>query len=891
MFDLEKSIQRWLKLFRKYKAFNHGSIREMELHLRDHIDDLLAAGHSEQTAFEMAVKAFGDIKSMANEEYSNLQNPTTSTSFINIAMIRNYLKIALRNFRKQKSFTALNVIGLSIGMATGLLIFQYVKFERSFDSFHSRAKDIYRIQYNAWNNGQLNFESAVSVPSIATFLADNFPEVEAFTRFFPTDGVMSYNDPGQGLISFHEKKMLYADTSIFKVFDFELVNGNQTTCLKGVDKALISKSAALKYFGAEEAIGKIITRDGRRNFQITGIFKDVPENSHIKFDFLLSYETLNAMTDNHSESSWGWYDFYTFVLLKPNTNVAGLQSKLDQLLAETRGEFWRKRNFKQAFYLRPLLDIHLYSKLLYEPEPNEQRDGDSVHALSIIAVFILIIAWVNYVNLSTALSFNRANEVGVRKVMGAVRKQLLAQFLVESFLINLSASIVAMVIVRISWSYFSTLSGWHLPLSFIYQPDFWVQVVALFVLGIIFSGLYPAIILSSFKPAAVLKGKIIKSQKGGLLRKSLVVFQFASSVFLISSSIIVYQQLNYMKNKDLGIDIKETLVLNGPRATDSLGFSKLDAFKYELMKVPGVKGITASSNIPGDENYWTNGIERLSGEATSRQIVSTVAIDHDYVPSFDLQLLAGRNFDKDFPNDNKRILLNDALALSLQFKDAASAIGEKVNYGGDTLEITGVLQDHHQMSLKSDVMPTAYILVSRPSFIALKIETNSFQQILTSLEAPWKSYFPGDPMDYFFLDEFFNRQYEKDERFGQVFSLFTALAIFIACLGLVGLASYVTVQRTKEIGIRKVLGSTVPGIIVLLSKGFLQPVVLANFIAWPLTWFILEQWLQTFPYRVSINPVVFILSGLCIVAVSFISVGSQTLRAAFMQPANSLKYE
>ena len=519
--------------------------------------------------------------------------------------------------------------------------------------------------------------------------------------------------------------------------------------------------------------------------------------------------------------------------------------------------------------------------------------GDTVRALGIIAIFILIIAWVNYVNLSTALAFNRANEVGVRKVMGAMRKQLLGQFLVESVLINLLACVLALVIVRISWPYFSTLSGWQLPLEFLHQPDYWVQVALFFTLGIVMSGLYPAILLSSFKPVNVLKGKITQSQNGGLLRKSLVIFQFTASVFLISGSVIVYQQLNFMKNKDLGVDILETLVLNGPRIarSDSLYFGKLDAFKHKATAISGVKSITGSSNIPGNENHWTERIARTSGEVKSRQTIFNVNIDYDYVQSFGLQLLAGRNFNMNFPNDNQRVLLNSALTKSLHFEDAASAIGEKVFYAGDTMEIVGVLEDYHQMSLRNKVMPTAYRLSLEPGFIALKIETNSLKRLLASLEVHWKAYFPDDPMDYFFLDEFFNRQYEKDERFGQVFSLFTALAIFIASLGLIGLASHVTLQRTKEIGIRKVLGSTVSGIIMLLSKGFLQLVVLANFIAWPLTWFIMEQWLQTFSYRISINPFIFILSGICIVVISFISVGSQTLRAAFMQPANSLRYE
>ncbi len=891
MFDLEKAINNWVRLFRKYKAFNHGSIREMELHLRDHIDDLLSEGYAEEVAFNMAVKAFGDIKPLASEEYMMLKNKDTSNFKFNAMMLINYVKIAIRNFLKRKSFTALNTIGLSIGMAMALLIFQYVKYEKSFDSFHSRSQDIYRLQYNSWNNGQLNFESAVAVPMAAPLLKKNFEEVEAYTRFLPTDGVMSYRDPIKGNITFYEKRMHFADTMMFNVFDFELLKGNKKTCLKGVDKIIISESTAEKYFDDQEAIGKIITEDGDSHYEVTGIFKDVPENSHIKFDFLISYETLNASSNNNSETSWGWYDFYTFVLLRPNTDVGDLQTKFDQSLEATRKEAWEKYGFKQAFYLKPLNSIHLYSNLLYEAMPNEQGDGDTVEALWIIGIFIMIIAWVNYVNLSTALSLNRANEVGVRKVMGAVRKQLLTQFITEAFLINLLATLVAIVVVVVSWSYFSNLSGWNIPIDFIFTISFWGQVLFLFILGVILSGFYPAIILSSLKPATVLKGKINKSAKGGFLRKSLVVFQFTASVFLISGSVIVFQQLDFMKTKDLGVDINQTLVLNGPRIADSLNFDKISAFKQSLINIPGVKSVSTGTNIPGKENYWTSGITRFSGADNSRHIVTTVAMDYEYIPSFNLEIVAGRNFNVMFPNDENRIILNEALAKLLQFENAESAVGQRVIYSRDTLEIIGIVKDYHQMSLKTDVIPIAHLLASVPSYIAVKVETDNYKQLVSAIQTPWVEYFPEDPIDYFFLDEFFNKQYDKDERQGKVFTLFTILAIFIASLGLIGLASYVTVQRTKEIGIRKVLGSSIYGIVMLLSKGFLQPILIANLIAWPLSWLIMDRWLQSFPYHISINPLIYFGAGIIIILISFVAVGSQTLRAAFKPPAKSLKYE
>lgn len=808
-------------------------------------------------------------------------------------MIRNYIKIAFRNFVRQKSYTLLNVIGLSLGMAASLLIIQYVKYERSFDRFHSRANDIYRIQYNGWQNGQLNFESAVAVPAASAALKNNFPEVEAYTRFLPIHGVVSYEEPGKEPITFREEKAQYADTSLFKVFDFKLIKGDPKTCLKGLNKVIISESTARKYFRDTEPIGKILKVNGNDHaLEVSGIFQNVPENSHIKFDFLVSYETLDAETGNESETSWGWYDFYSFVLLKPNTDVETLQAKWDNYVEKTRKAEWDKYNGKQEFILRPLTDIHLHSNLLYETSPQDLRDGDSVYALSIIALFILVIAWVNYVNLATARSFKRANEVGVRKVVGAFRGQLIGQFLTESFILNVVAVLLAIIAVRLLWAPFSNLTGWHIPLDFILQREFWFLVITLFFAGAVLSGFYPAIILSSFKPISVLKGKVIRSSAENFLRKGLVIFQFVASVFLISGSLIVYQQLNYMKNKDLGVDIDQTLVLKGPQVTDSLFEQKYEAFKTEVLRIPGVKGISASSSIPGEENYWTTGISRLSKGLEGRMVVTHMALDQEHVPQYGIKILAGRNFDRQFPDDRrKKILINETLSKDLEFKTPQDAIGEVMRDGRDTVEIAGVLEDYHQMSLKAKVIPVVFRLRTSGSFFSLKLETDNYQNVVQTMEGPWKTFFPGNPIDYFFLDQFFNRQYERDDRFGQVFTLFTVLAIFIASLGLLGLASFMALQRTREIGIRKVLGSSVSGVIVLLSKGFMQPVLVAIVIACPLGWWLMEKWLQSFPYRTTISPWVFVISGLLVLLIAFISVSSQTLKAAMTKPAETLKYE
>lgn len=806
-------------------------------------------------------------------------------------MIKNYLTIALRSFLKHKTFTFLNVLGLSLGMVASLLILQYVKYERSYDAFHSKAADIYRVQYNQYQNGKLRFECAAAVPAVGPALKNNFGEVRRFTRLFPVSGIASYESPTRGVVAFREEKMQIADSSVFEVFDIPLLKGDKVTSLAGPDKVVLSERAVKRYFADEDPMGKTISWDGNRKFEVTGVFENLPENSHIKFDFLFSYATLNRESENESETAWGWYDFNTYVLLEPGTDVAALQAKWNTWLAKDREEDWKKFSGKQEFILQPLLDIHLGPVLLQESQPDERGNADSVYALSAIAFFILLIAWVNYINLATAKSFERANEVGVRKVMGALKNQLMKQFLSEAFLVNLLAALISVIGVWLLWRSFSEFSGRNIPATYLMEADFWLLLGGLFFAGTLLAGFYPAMVLSSFKPVSVLKGKVINA-RGNVLRKSLVVFQFMASVVLIIGSVIVYQQLRFMRNQDLGIDINQTIVLKGPGAVvDSLFQKSLEAIKEDAMKIPGIKNMTASSNVPGDEIFWANGIRRFSNSNSSPISGYIVGMDHDYVNAFGLEIIEGRNFDPT-TNRRKNVILNRAMVSALEFNEPKSAVGEKVIQGRDTMEIIGVLENYHQMSLKEQVTPLVYRYTPHfASFLSFKVESDNYPRLLSSLEEVWNIHFPGNPMDYFFLDQFFNRQYESDKRFGKIFSLFTLLAIFVACLGLFGLASFMTIQRTKEIGIRKALGSTSSQVVLLLSRGFIQLVIIANMIAWPLAWFAMEQWLQGFPYRITINPFLFVLAGMAVVLIAFLSVGFQTFKAAAVNPASSLRSE
>lgn len=807
-------------------------------------------------------------------------------------MITNYFAVALRSFLKHKAFTLLNILGLSIGMAASLFIMQYVKYERSYDTFHSKAKDIYRVNYNRWEGGKLLFECAAAVPAVGPALKNNFPEVVRFTRLYPVSGFISYDSPGHGRVAFREDRMHWADSSIFEVFDINLIKGDKRHALSGAGKAVISERVAKKYFGSEDPIGRTITWDGTRKLEVTGVFESLPQNSHIAIDFLFSYRTFVLEVGQAAENHWQWYDYNTYVLLEPGSDYKTLQAKWDVYLGKTRSEDWKKFNGKQEFVLQPLLDIHLGKVLLQESLPADKGNRNSVVALSVIALFILVIAWVNYINLATAKSFERANEVGVRKVMGARRTELMTQFLSEALVVNLLATLLSGMFVFALWPWFSAWSGRNIPSNFLVAPDLWMTVAILFLLGTLLFGFYPALVLSNFKPVRVLKGKLVSSVQGSTLRKGLVVFQFTSSVILIIGSIIVYQQLQFMQKQELGVNIKQTLVVSGPKiVVDSLFRNAMEGLKAEALLIPEIKSVTGSSTVPGKEIFWSTFASRLSRETGNDMIVYLVGMDHDYVDAFDLKILEGRNFDNT-TNGRKSVIVNRSMVSTLGYENPVMAVGDRIRLAGDTMEIIGVLDNYHQMSLKEQVTPLLYLYTPQfATFLSFKIDGNNNQNVLSKLEGIWKAHFPDNPLEFFFLDEFYKKQYDSEERFSQMLSMFTGLAIFVACMGLFGLASLLIVQRTKEIGIRKALGSTSTEVMLLLSKGFIQLVIVANIIAWPLAYIIMTRWLMNFPYRISITPWLFLLAGLVVLIVAFISVSLQTLKAASVNPAKTLRTE
>jgi putative ABC transport system permease protein len=743
-----------------------------------------------------------------------------------------------------------------------------------------------------------NLQSATVYPAIAPAMKKDYPEVENFCRLIDANLLLS-ND--QKNIKFNETKGYYADPSILEMFNIQLLKGNPRNVLDGPDKIILSENMAMKYFGKEDPVGKRLTvRDNKvRNYQVTGIFKNYPLNSHLIINHLVSYSTLGKElrmqgdTSNSTETAWGWYDFYAYLQLKQGTDWKKLQSKLpafcDRYINSTE---WRKiNNVKNELYLIPLKDIHLQSNYNQEAEVN--GDGKSVSFLFMIAFFIITIAWINYSNLATARSLERAKEVGIRKVLGALRFDLVSQFLIESLLLNLLAFLVALGAVYILAPPFNSLIGRDDPAAFTLPLNYGMRFFSIFLGGTLISGIYPAFVLSGYHPITVLKGIFRNASRGLIMRKSLIIGQFASSVILIAGTIIVYQQVNFMRQQQLGVNINQTLVLEGAGSIqDSLYQNIFQPFKTELLGNPAIKSVTASSSVMGKEIYWTSGITRVGSEDIHAVTLYHLGIDYDFVPAFDLKLVAGRNFSKEFGTDRDAVLINEKSVDLLGFPDAKKAINAKLKRGRDTLKIIGVLANYHHLGLQKAIDPLLIIL--RPnisSFYSIKMSTENVQRTLSGIEKSWVKHFPADPFSYFFLDDSFNEQYKADARFGEVFALFASLAILIACFGLLGLSAYNVLQRTKEIGIRKILGASLQNLLFELSKDFIVLVLIAIVLALPVTWWVMNNWLQDFAYRIHIQWWVFAFAGFLAIIIALLTVGFQALKAAIANPVNNLRTE
>lgn len=834
------------------------------------------------------------------EEYRQL-------SFFHPIMIRNYLKIAFRNLWKNKVFSLVNLCGLVVGITACLMILEYVSFELNFDQFQTDVDRIYRLTNDRFQQGKLIQHGTITYPAVGKTLAKEYEEIEAYTTLASGGRIKLRRDKA----IFQEESSYFVDEHFLPFFTFPLLVGDPKTALKAPNNLVLSESNAKRIFGAEpqdyaRLIGQSLYIDlDSEPYRISGIMKDVPATSHLQFGVLISYQTLVRLAGDWVNTSWENSDMWHYLKLKPGrpgapADAAGLVQKFPA---------FSERYFKgdqvsgsvEKFDLQPLQRAHLYSD--YEYEIGIVNNGKAVWTLLIIAAFILLIAWINYINLAMARSLERAKEVGVRKVAGATSGQLIGQFLSESVLLNLVALGLALVLTIFLQPVLNQIVDKPLSLSLLVGQGYGGSAIALallgvFVLGLFLSGFYPAFALSAFQAIHVLKGSFKRSVKGVWVRKSLVVFQYTASVVLIIGTFIVFRQLDYMRKENLGFNMEQMLVISGPDLTrwDSTAIDRINAFKTEVKRFPTIKAATASVNLFGNRLPRTFNVKRVGYAAEKGVTVSRMAVDLDFFDAYRIKLLAGRNFIPTDANPDgqkvKNTVINLSTARLLGFPDASSAVGHKIAFWGRDWEIVGVVSDFHQQSLRHPIEPIAFQpFYANGGFYSFKIDPANPEKTIEQVRQTYRDFFPGNDFSYFFMDEQFNRQYRDDQVFGKITTFFSFLAVLIASLGLFGLSSYTIAQRTKEIGVRKVLGASVVSIVALLSKDFLKLVLIAILIASPIAWYAVSQWLDDFAYKINLSWWVFALAGVLAVLIALLTVSFQSIKAALMNPVTSLRSE
>jgi len=802
-------------------------------------------------------------------------------------MIKNYLRIAFRNLSKNKVFSFINIFGLAVGMAAGLLIIQYVTFELSFDNFHAKKDRVFRVTQDRYEHGKLSTQWAGGAFAEGNAFKNNFPQVEDFVKVVPAGSILAVNNDTR--ISL--EKNYFAGQSFFNIFSYPLISGDPKTALRDVNSAVLTETVAKKLFGTVNAVGKTFKYDVNL-LKVTGVMKDYPDNTHFRSDILISYATLLkfAGPKNDLDNAWLNDGCLTYLLLRPGVDPKALEAKFVPYV----NQVYKKINWSDAsakYHLLPLEKIHLSPNLMAEAEPH--GDGKSVYLLAGIAIFVIIIAWINYINLATARGIGRAKEVGVRKTLGSIKAQLVAQFMLEAMLLNGMAVILAIILIIIFLPIFSAISGQYITLTLLFTPVFWIAVIGLFIVGSFFSGFYPAIVLSAFKPVDVMKGKLSASSGGIILRKVMVVFQFAASIFLLIGSLTVYKQVSFMERQNLGININQTLIIKPPLAHIDSFYRSMSAFKNESLRDPSVKSVTVSTSIPGEPVQWNAGGIKLKGTDQSQgKQYRIIGGDYDYLKAYNAKLIAGRLFSKDFSTDPHAVVFNEKATELMGFEKPQQAIGKEIDFWGQVYTIVGVVENYHQQSLHDAF--DAIIFRCIPDVrgnVSVKIGTADLPRTIAALKTNWKTFFPQDQFDYFFLDQHFNEQYHADKQFGQVFATFTGIGILVACLGLFGLVSYTIVQRTKEIGIRKVLGASVSGILQLLYKDFARLVLIAFIVSAPLGWYATNQWLQTYAFRIHISWMFFVIPFITVTIIAMATVSYLSVKAAIMNPVKSLKTE
>jgi putative ABC transport system permease protein len=807
-------------------------------------------------------------------------------------MFTNYLKVAIRNLTKQKGFSFINIFGLTVGITCCLFILLYVQDELSYDRYHENADRIYRVCLKGLIGPNEIMGTATCAP-MAKALVDEFPEVEEATRVrtfgYP---VIRYKDK-----TFSEERWFNTDPTFFKVFSVPFIKGDPETALREPNSVVITKKMANKYFGEENPMGKILNADKKRDYKVTAIVDNVPHNSHFHFDFLGSLSTYKSSQDQ----IWISNSYITYFLLKKGFSAEKFEPKLKELVRKYVGpqiqvaagvslEQFFESGGEYGYFIQPLTSIHLHSNLEYELEPNSNIAY--VYLFSTIALAILLIACINFMNLSTARSANRAREVGIRKTVGSMRGQLISQFLFESCFLAALSLFMALLLVQLVLPYFNDAIGKQLSINLFNNYYFLPTVIAFLIFIGILAGMYPAFFLSSFKPIWVLKGTFSRSKRQVWLRSALVIFQFTISIVLMIGTMVVYKQLNYIQNKQLGFNKDQLIII---KKTDDLS-TQINAFKEELVKNTQVVSLSNTTTLMG-ETFNSNAHKLGSASGAETHIFWTMYSDHNFVQTMRIKMSQGRFFEKDRKADLTAVVMNESamkvLGLKAPLGKELIAIGPTPKLS-KTFRIIGVMEDFHFEALNHRIRPMLIKLLPEKNagkYLAVRIKPKNIKQTLSFLEKRWLKLSSQQPFEYEFFDDHFAKVFKSEQTTGQLFYAFTILAILVACLGLFGLAAFTTEQRIKEIGIRKTLGATASGIVLLLSKEFSKWVLLANLFAWPIAYLVMNNWLENYYYRTSINLVIFLFSGIIALLIAFLTVSFQSTKAALTNPIDSLKYE
>ena len=807
-------------------------------------------------------------------------------------MWRNYLVVALRNIKNQKGFSLINVTGLGIGIASCLLILLFVQSELSYDSFHEKADRVYRVGFT-FHVGTNQFDAALGPCPLAAAMVDEFPEVEKAARIFARQ-----SRGGDVFVRFGEKrykenKFLWADPGILDILTIPFIEGNPKEALAQPQSVIMTAEMAEKYFGQDEAVGKMLELEDGSLYMVRGVTEKWPEYSHFRFDFLAAFSSLPKSED------LDYYDtaVFTYILLREGASIDDLESQLpefsgkcmapviEKIMAVSYEEFLATGNFI-GFMTQPLRNIHLRSSWGNELEP--QGSMNSVIVFSAIALLILIVACINFINLTTARSTQRANEVGVRKVVGSTKAQLIRQFLSESIFLSFFSFLLALILIEMVLPVFSSLVGKEFAASSLLDWSFLLTLLmGVFVIGTA-AGSYPAAMMASFRPVAVLKGKIRSSLKGRRFRDALVIFQFCASIVLLVGTAVIYTQLHYIRNKELGFDKEHVVVI---QRAEKLGSQQL-AFKDQLAQNPGILSATFTDSLP--QMLLEAKVFQKEGEGSQENnTLITITADYDLLETYGIQLTAGRYFQREHSTDAAAVVLNETAIKALDIQDPLGKRLVLVGLKRKPMDIIGIINDFHMESLHTKIGPTAVILAGeRPSvLLSVRVRPGDLVKTLGFLEDKWRQFTNNQPFEYVFFDDQFAMLYKAEIQAGKVITVFAGLAVFIACLGLLGLASFTANQRTKEIGIRKVMGATTSGILILLNRDFVKRVLVANLIAWPLAYFAMNKWLQNFAYRISLNIGMFLISAFAALLIALVTVSYQTLRAARGNPVDSLRYE